>query len=123
MAVERITRLNELVKRALSKIIQKEFLPSKVGLITLSRVVVSKDIQHARVFFTVLGADESKALYLLRARQPHIRYLLAKAVKLRFTPELIFEIDNELKKALKVDVLIDEVEKNDVNPGPSKPEG
>jgi len=110
MAVERTTRLNELVKRALSQIIQKEFLPEKYGWITLSRVVVSGDIQHARIFFTVMSGDEQKALMMLRIRQPHIRHLLANSVKLRFTPELIFEIDDDLKQALKVDKLIDDID-------------
>ena len=109
MAVERTNRLNELVKRALSKIIQKEFLPEKYGWITLSRVIVSGDIQHARVFLTVMAGNEKATLEKLRIRQPHIRHLLANSVRLRFTPELIFEIDEDLKQALKVDKLIDNV--------------
>ena len=109
MPVERTRRLNELIKRTLSKIIQKEFLVERYGLITITRVIVSGDIQHARVFFTVMGSDEKKTLESLRTRQPHIRHRLAQSVKLRFIPELIFEIDEELKRALKVDKLIDDV--------------
>ena len=109
MPVERTQRLNELIKRSLSKIIQKEFLPERYGLITITRVIVSGDIQHARVFFTVIGRDENKTLESLRTRQPHIRHCLARSIKLRFIPELIFEIDEELKQALKVDKLIDKI--------------
>ncbi len=109
MPVERTRRLNELIKRALSKVIQKEFLPERYGLITISRVIVSGDIQHARVFITVMGGNEVKTLESLRTRQPHVRHRLAQSIKLRFIPELIFEIDEELKQALKVDKLIDDV--------------
>ncbi len=108
MAVKRTARLNELVKRALSTIIQKEYSTSTIGWVTVSRVVVSKDIQHARVFFTVMGGDEQSALARLRHAGPHLRHLLAQSVRLRYTPELIFEIDTELKQALKVDAIIDE---------------
>ena len=107
--IERTPRLNELVKRALSIVLQTEYTHSELGWVTISRVAVSKDMQHARVFFTTLGGEneEEKALNFLKAHQPKIRFSLGKAVHLRYTPQLIFEIDKELKKALKLEVIID----------------
>ena len=112
--VARTVRLNELVKRALCVIIEREFTHKDLGWVTVSRVVVSKDIQHARVFFTVLGneRDESRALGGLRHAQPFIRSKLAAAVHLRYTPALIFEIDHELKEALRIDSLIEHLHNN-----------
>jgi len=106
--ITRTVRLNELVKRSLSLIIEREFTHASLGWVTISRTVVSKDLQHARVFFTVLGSakDEARALRILRHAQPFIRSKLAHAVRLRYTPELLFEIDRELKDALKIDQLI-----------------
>ncbi len=65
--IDRTPRLNELVKRALSNIIQTEYTHSDLGWVTISRVVVSKDMQHARVFFTTLGGEteEKTALKFL----------------------------------------------------------
>ena len=65
--IDRTPRLNELVKRALSKIIQTEYTHSEIGWVTVSRIAVSKDMQHARVFFTTLGGEteEKKALKFL----------------------------------------------------------
>ncbi len=107
--IDRTPRLNELVKRALSNIIQTEYTHSDLGWVTISRVVVSKDMQHARVFFTTLGEEneEKKALAFLKQHQPKIRFSLGKSVHLRYTPELIFEIDFDLKKALKLEGIID----------------
>jgi ribosome-binding factor A len=120
MSVARVIRLNELVKRALSVIIEREFTHADVGWVTLSRVVVSKDLQHARVFFTVLGGpdQEQHALERLRHAQAFIRAQLAHAVRMRYTPALIFEIDEELKTAMRVDALL-----NRLTPGeqPAKP--
>ena len=110
MAVERSVRVNELVKRILSTLIQREYSGTKCGWITISRIVVSKDLQHARVFFTVLGSDEDErtAHERLLKDKSHLRFLLGRNIKLRYIPELIFEIDEELKKAMRVDKLIDE---------------
>ncbi len=107
--IDRTPRLNELVKRALSKIIQTEYTHSEIGWVTISRVAVSKDMQHARIFFTTLGGEneEKKALDFMKSHQPKIRFHLGKTVHLRYTPKLIFEVDNELKKALKLDEIID----------------
>jgi len=111
--IDRTPRLNELVKRALSKIIQTEYTLSDLGWVTISRIAVSKDMQHARVFFTTLGeeTEEKKALKFLKAHQPKIRFFLGKAVHLRYTPQLIFEVDYELKKALKLEKIIDKASK------------
>jgi len=117
MAVPRIIRLNELIKRALSTIIEREFSHRTLGWVTLSRVVVSKDLQHARVFFTVLGDDkaEQHALQSLRHAHAFIRSHLARAVHLRYTPALIFELDEELKKALHVDQLLNQAAARDAH--------
>jgi len=110
MAVPRIIRLNELIKRALSTIIQREFSHRTLGWVTLSRVIVSKDLQHARVFFTVLGDAhaEQHALHTLRHAHAFIRLHLARAVRMRYIPALIFELDEELKQALHVEQLLNQ---------------
>ena len=121
--VARTVRLNELVKRALCTIIEREFTHKKLGWVTISRVIVSKDIQHARVFFTVLGDQdaESHSLNFLRNAQPFIRSKLAAAVRMRYTPALIFAIDHELKEALRIDGLIEHLHDRD-KPAPAPPD-
>ena len=108
MLVHRSDRLNELIKRSLSVILQRESAREHFGLMTVSRVVVSKDMQHARVFFTALGgaAAEERVLKRLQHQKSHLRYCLAQAIHLRYTPVLIFAIDTELEEALRVDQLI-----------------
>jgi ribosome-binding factor A len=115
MSVERSARVNELVKRVLSTLIQREYARTRFGWVTISRVVVSKDLQHARVFFTVLGSEEEeqKAYERLQKDKSHLRFLLGKNIRLRYIPELIFEVDEELKKAMRVDRLIDEAHISD----------
>jgi ribosome-binding factor A len=108
MSVKRVERLNELVKRVLCGVLQDQYTHARIGWVTISRVVISRDMQHARVFFTALGDDEAeqRALNRLRHDRARLRYRLAHSIRMRYTPELIFEIDEELKRALKVDALI-----------------
>jgi ribosome-binding factor A len=115
MAIERSARVNELVKRILSTLIQRKYACTKVGWITISRVVVSKDLQHARVFFTVLGSeeDEKSTHARLVKDKSHLRLLLGRNIRLRYIPALIFEVDEDLKKAMHVDKLIDEARNTD----------
>ncbi len=116
-------RLNELVKRALSTIIEREFSHRTLGWVTLSRVIVSKDLQHARVFFTVLGDAEAEqhALQTLRHAQAFITCHLARAVRMRYTPALIFELDEELKQALHVEHLLDHTSADARRTSPGSP--
>jgi ribosome-binding factor A len=109
MSGKRVDRLNELIKRALCDVLRDEYQHSQLGWVTISRVVVSKDMQHARVFFTALGGadEEQRALQRLRHDQPRLRFRLAHSIHLRYTPELIFEVDDELKRALAVEELIE----------------
>jgi ribosome-binding factor A len=74
------------------------------------------------VFFTALGDadDEARALHGLRHAQPFIRSKLAASVRMRYTPALIFEIDHELKEALRIDSLIEHL--NDHAPPSPPPE-
>ena len=115
MPIDRSVKLNEQLKRVISTIIRDQYSINRLGLITVSRVIVSKDMQHARVFFTVLGDEEKeqKTLKKLTDDQSKLRHLLAQKIQLRFTPELIFEIDVELKNAMHIDSLIDQALETD----------
>ena len=84
---------------------------------------MSRDLQHARVFFTTLGDsdDEARALHVLQHAQPFIRSKLAAAIPSRYTPELIFAIDHELKEALRIDLLLGHLQ-NDPQSPPAVPD-
>ena len=112
MAVQRTLRLNELLKRALSEILQNAYRDRKVPWMTVSRVDVTKDLRFCKVSFTVLGdeAAEKTALKILKEDTPKLRYALGRKVELRIVPNLQFVIDNDLKEALYVDSLIQKTE-------------
>jgi len=93
--VSRIERVNESVKRELSVIVQRELNDPRLEFVSISRVEVSRDLRHAKIFFSVLG-DESVAAYAadgFEAAKGFIRKMLSQRVQMKFMPELNFIYD------------------------------
>ena len=91
----RIGRVNQMIHREVSLIVQRELEDPRLSLVTISRVEVSKDLRHAKVFFTVLG-DERQIAFAqqgLKGASGFIRHLISQRVRLKFVPEFNFFYD------------------------------
>lgn len=112
---QRTDRIGELVQRALAKIIAKEVQDPKLGLITVAAVKVSRDLSFAKVYITRFGEDEEakQAVDLLNQKSALLRFHLAKQVKLRVMPELIFVFDKTLLAGNALAALIDKAVASD----------
>lgn len=117
----RMDRIGDLIQHELAKLIQRELNDPRLGLITLSRVIVSKDGAHAKVYFTTLNNQPENivtTLKVLKKASAFLRYHLAQQVKLRITPDLTFYYDEDLERATTLTNLIDEaVAKDQANNG------
>ena len=114
--MDRLQRINEEVKKALSEIVANEIKDPRLPMLTsITDVRVSKDLAHAEVYFSVFGEEEQreKALAALKSASGFIRRALAKKVDLRATPELKFKEDRSIEKGIKMSAFIDEVIKQD----------
>jgi len=91
----RTHRVNELVRLELSEIIRREMKDPRVGLASISRVEVSRDLSHARIGVSVLGPDEDRedTVAALQHARGFLRSSLARRTRLRTVPELAFELD------------------------------
>lgn len=111
----RTLRVGEQIRRELALLLRNEVKDPRIGLITLSEVTVSKDLAHARVFFTVLGnADtvEDTQAALVRAAG-FLRRELGRRMRLRITPELHFIFDDSELRGQRVDALIEQARRQD----------
>lgn len=97
MAGYRIDKVNEEIKKELSSIIPRLKDPRIPEFVTVTEVRVTPDLKSAKVFFSVLSGDDTEALKGLQSSAKFARGLLSKAIKLRYTPELIFTIDESVK--------------------------
>lgn len=107
----RMDRVNEEFKRELGKIIDQDLKnPNITGLISVTKVKTSADLKNARVYISILGSKSKKnTLEGLKNATGFIRTELAKRVNLRYTPELIFELDETMEYGAKIDSIIKEL--------------
>ena len=83
----------------------------RIGFVTITGVHVTADGRHATVRVSVLGTEEEKgrAMDGIEHAKGFLRTHLARAVELRVTPELHFELDRGLEYARRIDALLDQV--------------
>ena len=111
MAVDRMERVNSLLKRVIAEamfpIMQSDSV--QPGLITVTGVNVGKDLKDATVLVSVFGDDALKetALHHLRHNARRFQQAIARQVKLKFTPRLTFKLDYSLERGDEVLAMLD----------------
>jgi ribosome-binding factor A len=109
MARQRQLRVADRLKEEIARILRREVEDPRVGFVTITDVVVSADLKHARVFFSVIGdsPDEPEGALrgLLRARK-FIRKCLADQAELRYAPELEFRYDPTAQRAQRIETIL-----------------
>ncbi|MEK7729171.1 MAG: 30S ribosome-binding factor RbfA [candidate division KSB1 bacterium] len=111
MSVKRATRVASLLREVLSEILATQLKDPAVGRVTISRVVVTDDIRHAKVYFSLFGnaGDREKALAGLRRATGFIRSEMGKRIALRFAPNLDFFYDETVDYADRINQLLKQV--------------
>lgn len=107
-SANRNIRLADQIQKDLAKVIQREFNPSTVGLITLSGVELSADYAHAKVYFTVIGAEPEIAENALNDKAGWLHSILFKLLHIHTVPTLRFIHDDHVVRAIEMSKLIDE---------------
>lgn len=108
----RPTRVGDQVRDVLSSLLSRGAVHDPgIGFITLTRVQVTADLQHARVFYTSLGeADERrKTAQALTRATPFFRRELGGALRLRRVPELEFRFDESIERQDRIEQILREL--------------
>ena len=101
---KRSERIGELILAEISDLITREIKDPRIGFVTFTRVEMSDDLRHAKVFVSGFGAEPEKARTLqgLSSATGYIRRHLGRALHLRYTPELSFLLDDSLEHGAKI---------------------
>jgi len=113
MKTRRIERVNSLLRRVISEVIMKEVKnPHLPSFISITSVEVTNDLQHAKVYVSIIGDSDTKnkAMKVLASSFGFISSMASKKVSLRFFPELFFILDDSLEKQMKIMDLIANIE-------------
>ena len=112
MAFDRMDRISEEVRRAVDAIIREDVRdPRVLGTFSIVRAEVTRDMKFCKLRVSVLEEERRKDfLTALKSASGYIRRELSRRVELRNTPELIFELDNNIEYAARIERLLKEDE-------------
>lgn len=113
---KRILRVEREIREIVAQFIIHGLREKPSGLLTVSRVWVSKDLRLARVYFTVLGGEESpqQVEEILEESLPDIQREVASEMKMKFSPKIELFFDDKYEQAMKVQNLIKKIGDGDV---------
>lgn len=108
---QRTDRINEQLRQEVSILVRDAVRDPRVGLVTITAVETSPELDHAKVYVSVMGDDAEKeaALQGLQSAAPFIRSQLSKELHMRRVPELHFKYDRVLAEASRIESLLREV--------------
>ena len=114
MGSHRLQRVRELLKREIGEAIRREIPVNEAGLVTVNDVDIAGDLRVATVFIGILGNAEQQrtGLALLQKNRARIQGLVAKAVILKYTPQLRFVVDDSVTRGNRVLDILAELEKS-----------
>jgi ribosome-binding factor A len=110
MKAHRLERVAEVIREVASETILFELRDPRVKGVTVIRAEVSGDLQHAKVYVSIMGEPKEQQLCMhgLRNSTGFIQSKLAKRLQTRFTPVIAFVVDEGIKKSIEVSRLINE---------------
>lgn len=109
----RVARVASLIKREVSQMLMSEIKDDRVGagMVSVTDVDVSGDLQHAKVFVSIYGTEEARAETMagLEAATKFVRREIGQRVRLRRTPEILFREDRGVERGTRVLSLINQL--------------
>ncbi|HME88061.1 MAG TPA: 30S ribosome-binding factor RbfA [Chthoniobacterales bacterium] len=106
----RMLRVNEVIKRELSGIIARE-ITFEGSLVSINHVDVSADLKSAQVFVSVLGSDSGQSVMnKLEEHRPALQSELAGRVTMKFTPHLLFHLDESIRRGSRVVEILQQID-------------
>ena len=111
----RMGPINDDTQLALSSLLRQVKDPRvQQGLISVTRVETTGDLRYAKVWLSVLGElNEKEFKRGLKSCGPWLRRELGSALSLRYTPELVFELDHSIEYGAKISRMIEEIEETE----------
>lgn len=108
-------QMAETLRQVITDALAREVRDPRVGFVTVTAVLVSNDLSHARVMVSTPGedADKARALEGLQSAAGFLRSRAARALTTRTVPELHFELDRGLEHAARINELLNTIKRED----------
>jgi ribosome-binding factor A len=111
MTIKRSDKIAEAVHELISGLLIKGVKDPRIGFTTLTAVKVTDDLRLATVYFSVIGDESEKktAEQGLNSARGFIRKEMAKALRMRFVPDVVFKYDESVDYGRHIDSLLNEI--------------
>lgn len=114
----RSDRIRKAMMREVSDIIRHCVKDPSLSdeLVSVIDVEVSKDLRHAKIFVSIYGdeARQTEIMGILEQWTPQVRSELGKRIRLRYTPEILFRLDDALERGTRVTELINKISRGEL---------
>ena len=108
MSQLRVEKVQELMKQEISQIVQRELKDPRIGFVTVTSVECTGDLREAKIYVSIMGSEQQvkDSWTGLNRGLGFIRREIGKRIRLRFTPELTFELDKSLDYSAHIQELL-----------------
>jgi ribosome-binding factor A len=112
MKSHRLARVNEIVREVAANTILFELKDPRVKNVTVTRAEVSADLQHGKVYVSVMGSEKEQQLTMhgLKSAAGFVQTKVAERLTTRYVPHITFVLDEGVKKSIEVARLIREAQ-------------
>lgn len=108
-------QLGEVITQELSDLIRTRMKDPRIGFASITDVEVSSDLRHAKIFVSVMGGEQERhaTLTALGHASGFLRHELAQRLTIRYTPEIVFRLDESIAQGVHLIDLINQVNASD----------
>jgi ribosome-binding factor A len=125
MKSHRLARVSEVVREVAAEAILFELRDPRIKNVTVTRAEVAADLQHAKVYVSIMGSekDQKLALHGLESSAGFVQSRLAKRLTSRYVPHVTFVLDEGVKKSLEIARILREEQGEAAPPEPEDEAG
>ena len=112
MAKNRISRINDEIQREMAALLRIVKDPRvQNAMVSVTHVDTTSDLRYAKIYISALDKTQEKEILKgLKSAAGYLRRELGAALKLRYTPELVFELDHSIEYGAHISRLIEELD-------------
>ncbi len=108
MEGKRSEKVGDLIRKEISEMLVRTIKDPRIGFITITRATVTEDCRSAKVYYSVVGtsSERERSMKGLNSAKGYIRRELGHRIKLKYTPEIVFQFDPSIEYAVHMGKLI-----------------
>lgn len=109
-------RMGHEIRIVLAELISRQLKDPRIGFVTVTRVELTPDLHHARIYVSVLGSQEEQESSIegLASAAGYLRREIVHRLDLRRAPELSFILDHGAEAAERIEMLLQQLQKDEV---------